>query len=311
MRAMLLVFLLVCASARADSLVRIGWLRGTNDVLLGKARGTIAAALAKLGASVEWDGPFVAAAPAVEAMNAGAIDVTVGSSTSAVASLAAGAPIVIFAYQRMSPKAEAILVKADGPIRSIADLTGHSVAVNRGGTGEYLLLRALQTNGIDPARVRRVYLGPADAGPAFASGAVDAMAAWDPFLTIALSTYGARVLADGARIGSDNAVVTIARRDFAQEHAPLLRAVYGAILSDNEWAVANKTAAGAVWAQALGLPDTMASALGANNAVPTGPASPAQADQIARIADWYAREGIIPAVPAMDGSTLDLGQPHR
>ena len=161
MRAILLTLLLLLSSAaRAEDLVRIGWLRGTNDITLGKARGTLEAALAKQGARVEWDGPFPAAAPAVEAMNAGAIDITVGSSTSSVASLAAKAPIVIFAYQRMSPDGEAILVKAGSPIHSIADLAGHSVAVNRGGTGEYLLMRALEKNGVDPARVKRVYLGP-------------------------------------------------------------------------------------------------------------------------------------------------------
>lgn len=43
----------------------------------------------------------------MEALNAGTIDVTVGSSTSAIASLAGGAPAVIFAHQRMGPEPEA------------------------------------------------------------------------------------------------------------------------------------------------------------------------------------------------------------
>ncbi len=308
MRPLVLALLLLATAlpAHAGTLVRIGWLRGTNDITLGKARGTLERALAAQGASVEWDGPFLASAPAVEALNADAIDITIGSSTSAVASLAAGAPLVLFAYQKLAPAAEALVVKDGSTIRTIADLAGRSVAVNRGGTGEYLLLRALETHGVDPASVRRVYLGPADAGPAFSSGAVDALAAWDPFLTIALSQYGAHLLADGGAIGSDNAVVMIASRRFVAGQPALLRAVFAAIQADNAWAVANPDAAGLVWAHELRVPDALAAALGADNAVPIIAVGPAQAQQFDRIAAWYAAEHIIPAKPDMAGATVDL-----
>ena len=295
-------------SAQAQDLVRIGWLRGTNDLTLSKARGTLDQAMAAHGASVEWDGPFPAAAPAVEALNAGAIDITLGSSTSSVASLAANAPIVIFAYQRMGPDAEALVVKNASPIHGIADLPGHSVAVNRGGTGEYLLMRALEVHGIDPATVRRVYLGPADAGPAFASGAVDAWVAWDPFLTIALETYGARVVANGPAMGSENAIVLLASRDFTARHRALLQVAFDTLLADNAWSVANKQEAGAIWARELKAPATMAATFGANDAVPTIAVGPAQTQQIDHVADWYAQAGIIAAKPDMRGSTVDLSR---
>ncbi len=309
MRAILLtLLLLVTTQAHARDLVRIGWLRGTNDITLSKARGTLDKALAAQGADVEWDGPFSASAPAVEALNANAIDITVGSSTSSVTSLSAKAPIVVFAYQRMGPDGEAILVKQDSPIHSIADLAGHSVAVNRGGTGEYLLLTALQRHGVDPATVKRVYLNPPDASSAFASDAVDAMTAWDPFLSVALASSGSRVLANGSEIGSENAIVMIARRGFASEYPALLRAVYEALLADNAWEVANKDAAGRVWAKELHLPESLAPQLGQRDAVPTVAAGPRQAQQIDHIADWYVAAGIIPAKPDMAGSTIDLAR---
>ncbi len=296
------------APAHAEEVVRIGWLRGTNDLTLSKARGTLEKALAARDARIEWDGPFPAAAPAVEALNAGAIDITLGSSTSSVASLSARAPIVIFAYQRMGPDAEALVVPGNSPIRSIADLPGHSVAVNRGGTGEYLLMRALQTHGIDPATVRRVYLGPADAAPAFASGAVDAWIAWDPFLTTARDSYGARVVANGPAMGSENAIVMLASRDFTARHRALLQAVYDTLLTDNAWAVAHPLEAGMIWARELKVPAAMAAAFGANDAVPTIAVGPAQTLQIDHVADWYAQAGIIPAKPDMQGSTIDLSR---
>lgn len=301
------VFAVAAGAVRAET-VRIGWLRGTNDVTLGKARGTIEQALAARGVTVSWAGPFPASAPAAEALNGGAIDVTIGSSTSAITSLAAGAPMVIFAYQRMGPQAESILVKAESPIRSVKELVGKSVAVNRGGTGEYLLVKALETAGVDPASVKRVYLGPADAGPSFAQGHVDAWATWDPFLTIAVNAYGARVLADGPTIGSENAIVLMAHRDFAREKRALLKAVFDAVAADNAWSVANREAAGAIWAQELKVPAGYGPALGTNNAVPTIAVGAPQVAEIGRVADWYVASGIVPKRPDVAGAVIDLSR---
>ena len=194
LRALTLVAVLLClpAMVRAET-VRIGWLRAPNDLTLARAHGSLEKALAEQGVTVAWSGPFAAAAPAMEAMNAGAIDITAGSSTSSITALAGGVPMVVFAYQAMSPASEAILVPRNSPIRTLKDLEGHTVAVNRGGTGEYLLMRALDRNGVDPSRVRRVYLSPSDSGPSFLAGRVDAWATWDPFVAIAIAKYGGRV----------------------------------------------------------------------------------------------------------------------
>jgi sulfonate transport system substrate-binding protein len=291
--ALVVAVVVVAAQARAgDIVVRIGWLRAANDLTLAKEHGSLERALAPLGARVEWDGPFAAAAPAIEAMAGDAVDITAAGSTAAVAALSARAPVVLFAYQRMAPAAEAILVAADGPIRSVADLVGRSVAVNRGGTGEYLLSRALATHGIEAGRVRPVYLGPADAGPAFAAGAVDALAAWDPFLAVAQGIYHARVLADGGDIGSRNAVVMLVRKGFAEEHRDLLRAVYEALMAENRWAVGHPQEAGVVWARALGVPESLAPAFARADAVPAGPVGPAQVAEIESVGAWYAAAGI-------------------
>src|SRR5436190_268795 len=80
-----LAMILAPNAQAADSVVRIGWLRGPNDLTLAKARGTLEAALLQKGARVEWAGPFPAAAPAFEALNASSIDITAGSSTSSIA----------------------------------------------------------------------------------------------------------------------------------------------------------------------------------------------------------------------------------
>jgi len=293
--------------ASANDVLRIGWLRAPNDITLAKAHGSLEKALQPMGVDVSWVGPFSAAAPALEALNAGTIDITAGSSTSSITGLAAKIPFVIFAYQTMAPGAEAILVKPDSPIKSIADLSGKSVAVNRGGTGEYLLMRALATHHIDAASVRRVYLSPPDSAAAFSTGHVDAWATWDPFVSIAMQSYGARVLADGIEIGSENPVVLIASTDLATKKPAVLQAVFNTLQTENAWAVAHPAEAGGVWADAMGMRgDTFAIPLGRNNAVPTTGVTPADATRIGDIADWYVSEKIVPRKPDIAAGVVEL-----
>jgi sulfonate transport system substrate-binding protein len=296
----------LAARAQAPIVVRIGWLRGPNDITLGRARGTIEKALAAHGATVQWAGPFAAAAPALEALNVGAIDVTAGSSTASITGLAASVPLVVFAYQKISAAAEGILVKQDAPMKTLADLKGHTVAVNRGGTGEYLLMRGLTHNGIDPATVKRIYLGPSDAGAAFDRGHVDAWATWDPFISIAVQNYGARVLADGAQIGSDNAVTLMASRIFATEHRDLLQVLLNTARADNVWSMQHKSEAGGIWAKAMGIPIALGDAIGAANAVPVTAVTPADLKQMEGIATWYSESGIIPVRPDVSRSVAML-----
>ncbi|MBD8653069.1 aliphatic sulfonate ABC transporter substrate-binding protein [Rhizobium sp. CFBP 13726] len=290
----------------ADPVVRIGWLRGPNDITLAKSRGTLEKALSEKGIKVEWAGPFPAAAPAFEALNAGSIDITAGSSTSAIAALSAKIPLVIFAYQKMAPGSEGIVATKGSGIAAIKDLAGKKVAVNRGGTGEYLLMRGLETNGIDQTSVERVYLSPSDSGPSFSQGHVDAWATWDPFLTIAEKAYDGTVIADGAAIRSDNAVVLVASREFAKDKADQLQLVFDVIKAENAWAVANKPEAGAIWAKEMIVPAELGAKIGENNAVPTTAVSQSAVKQINAVAEWYAKSGIIPAVPDIADGVVEL-----
>jgi sulfonate transport system substrate-binding protein len=301
----ILVLFAIPAMAAAETL-RIGWLRAPNDLTLARAHGSLERALEPQGVTVAWSGPFAAAAPAMEAMNAGAIDITAGSSTSSITALAAGVPMVVFAYQRMSPASEAILVPRNSPIETLEDLEGHTVAVNRGGTGEYLLMRALDRNGIDPAKVRRVYLSPSDSGPSFLAGRVDAWATWDPFVAIGTATYGGRVLADGAEIHSENAVVLIASAAFAHRHAALLQTIFDVLKVENAWSLTHKAEAGVIWAKEMNIPASFAPALGANDAVLTTAVTAADEAQMSDIADWYIAERIVPRKPDIAAGVVRL-----
>ncbi|WP_338564428.1 ABC transporter substrate-binding protein [Erwinia sp. E_sp_W01_6] len=217
--------LLLCISAAqaAENItLRIGFLRGPTDLALAKEKGTLEKTLAAHNIKVEWAGPFSAAAPAYEALNAGAIDLTTGSSTAFVTAIAAGLPLRFFAYQAMPENGEGIVVRNESHILSLKDLRGKKVAVNKGGTGEYLLSRALSSAGIPEDAVQKVYLGPSDTGTAFVGGHIDAWAIWDPFLSLAKQSYDARLLVNGKEIESENAAGYFVSDDFARAHPEVL-----------------------------------------------------------------------------------------
>jgi sulfonate transport system substrate-binding protein len=305
-----LALILTFHAARADPplSLRIAYLKSTTDLTLAKAHGSLERALATQNVTVEWAGPFPASAPAVEALNAGAADLTGGSSTSFITSRAGGVKLVMFAYQPQSAANEGIIVLANSPLRSLSDLAGHSVAVNRGGTGEYLLVRALTRAGIPLDRVRRDYLSPPDASAAFNGGHVDAWAIWDPYVSVTLLNGHARFLADGAQVGSENAIAFFARQEFLAAHRPVIAAVFAVLQAENTWSRAHKLEAGDIWARELGMPAEVAPRLGEFDTNVIGTVGTAEAEHIGHIADWYVENGIVPVRPDIASFVTDISK---
>ncbi len=79
-------------------------------------------------------------------------------------------------------------------VRSVADLKGKKVGVTKGSSAQNLLVAALERAGVPFADITPVYLSPADAAAAFASGKIDAWSIWDPFFAIAELRHAPRVL---------------------------------------------------------------------------------------------------------------------
>ncbi|WP_424134456.1 ABC transporter substrate-binding protein [Roseomonas chloroacetimidivorans] len=145
---------------------------------------------------IEWS-EFPAAAPLLEALSADALDVGTMGDLAFLSVFASGAPLRAYAATRADPKSQAILVRGDSAFRSLADLRGKRVAGNRGGWGQFLVRAALKRAGLEAGAVEHVFLGPAEAALAFRSGSVDAWAIWEPYVSIEVERFGARVLLDG------------------------------------------------------------------------------------------------------------------
>ncbi|WP_265546196.1 ABC transporter substrate-binding protein [Roseomonas mucosa] len=178
-------------AAKAAPVLRVGNQKGGLRSLLETS-----GALEGVPYGLEWS-EFPAAAPLLEALSADALDVGSMGDLAFFSAFASGAPLQAYAATRADPRSQAILVRGDAPFRGLADLRGKRVAGNRGGWGQFLVRAALQRAGLPSDAVEHVFLGPAEAALAFRSGSVDAWAIWEPYVSIEVAQFGARVLEDG------------------------------------------------------------------------------------------------------------------
>jgi sulfonate transport system substrate-binding protein len=145
--------------------------------------------------SIDWS-EFPAAQPLLEALNADAVDIGSMGDLNFFSVYANGALIKAVGATRSNGASQSIVVRGDSAIRTVADLRGLRVAAARGGWTHYSLLRILEQAGVKPSEVTFVWLLPSDAAIAFRSGAIDAWSVWEPFTSLEVIQFGARVLAD-------------------------------------------------------------------------------------------------------------------
>jgi sulfonate transport system substrate-binding protein len=225
------------AAGRTTDLVRLTWgLSGLN--LIAKERGEFEKVLAKDGIKVEWLGPFPNHAPTLQAVTGGSADFSFGGSTTpALAAIIAGSPLVFTEFVVYEPRTTAIIAKDDSGINKVEDLVGKSVAVNRSGLGEFLLVAALEKHGVDRSAVKFVYLNPPDAAPALASGKVDAWSMWSPGVDIARLEYKAHdIFLEGRDLEFQIDYTSyLTTRKFATDNPALVRAVNDAFRAEGKW----------------------------------------------------------------------------
>jgi sulfonate transport system substrate-binding protein len=206
------VGLAMAASAMAADTVtlRVGDQKGGNRSLL-----EIAGLAKDLPYKIEWS-EFPAAAPILEALNAGALDVGYTGDLSFLTVYATGAPIKAIGGTRSDARTQAILVRQDSPIKAAADLKGKRLAGTRGGWGQFLIDATLEKAGYKVDDATFAPLGPVDAKIALVAGSIDGWAVWEPYVSYATLKDKARIVADGEGltptitfiVASDSAIAT-------------------------------------------------------------------------------------------------------
>jgi sulfonate transport system substrate-binding protein len=239
-----------CAPPRASGAVLNVASQKGNTRAVVEASGALKGA----GYAVSWS-EFGAAAPLLEALGAGAVDVGGVGDAPFVFAYAAGSKIkAITALQAAASGAStAVIVPNASPIRTIEDLKGRRVATGKGSVGQYLLLRLLERAELPFDAVQTVFLSPGDGKAALQRGAVDAWSTWAPYIGLATLHDANRVLADGRGLftgysfmaATDTAIA--AKRGLLQDFVTRLTAAY-------RWAAANPALYAAALAHDTGLP---------------------------------------------------------
>jgi sulfonate transport system substrate-binding protein len=278
-------------SGGGAKVVRIGYQKyGTVNIL--KAKGTLEKRLAQEGVKVEWT-EFPGGPQLLEALNVGSIDIGHTGEAPPIFAQAAGAPLVYLAHEPASPHGEAILVPKGSSIRSVADLKGKKVALNKGSNVHYLLVKLLEQAGISYSDIETVFLPPADARVAFERGNVDAWVIWDPYFAAAQTADHAVVLADGQGVASNHEFY-LASRNFAEKNPKVIDTLLDELNKVDEWSKSNQTDVAKLLSAELGIDVPSLELSSGRRGYGVQPIDDSVIAEQQRIADAFLKLGLIP-----------------
>ncbi len=230
--------------------IRIGYQK-TGILVIAKQQGSIEKRLVERGVNVSWvqfpSGPVL-----LEALNAGSVDFGYTGDAPPIFAQAAGAELVYVAALPPDGAGEALIVRPDTPIKTVADLKGKRIGVVKGSSAHNFLVVALEKGGVKYNEIAPVFLAPADAAAAFANGSIDAWAIWDPFLAIAEQREKARTLVSADKVLEVSGYL-LASRTFASKYPKILAEVIDGVREAADWASANRDKVAAAFSETTGV----------------------------------------------------------
>jgi sulfonate transport system substrate-binding protein len=243
------LFAAAITHASAQATLRVGDQKGN-------ARSVMEAAgvLGDVPYTIEWK-EFPAAAPLLEALSAGAIEVGLVGDAPFTFAAAARVPVKAIAAIRQSRAGLAVLVPKTSEIKTFADLKGKKIGTGRGSVGHQLLLAALEKHGLTANDVQLVFLLPSDAKVAYSSGSIDAWSTWEPYVSQEEVLFGARRVITGEGLTPGHSFV-VARPEPIASKRPQLDDFIRRLTLARAWAQspANVDSYANTWSKLMGIP---------------------------------------------------------
>jgi len=153
----------------------------------------------------------------------------------AIALKAQGVPIkVVYLGHRYG---SAVVVRKDGPVKTVADLRGRTVAIPSRFSDERLILfRAMKVWHIDPGEVKMLEMAPPDVSGALAAGAIDAFSMGEPFPSQAeMAGYG-RILFQAREYWPDYmSCILVVRQDLIDTRPDVVQVLVDGIARSGLW----------------------------------------------------------------------------
>jgi sulfonate transport system substrate-binding protein len=276
---------------KAPELLRIGYQKSAANLVILKQQGALERRFPHT--KVSWI-EFPAGPQLLEALSVGALEFGLTGDAPPVFAQAAGKDLVYVGNEPAKPDSSGILVLRDSPLRTLADLKGRKVALQKGSSAHYLLVRAIEKAGLQWSDIQPIYLTPADARAAFERKSVDAWAIWDPFFAATELAIQPRILATGRGLSSNNSFY-LASRAFATQHAAAIAALFGELTRADQFIQENRPAAIKLIADFSGLDAGVVSLfLQRRPRSPVGALTTATTQDQQRVADAFFKLGLIP-----------------
>jgi len=172
----------------------------------------------------------------VDAILAGRLDCFVGASAVPVLAAQLNSPgkLKVFAVSRITADKpfDALLVRRDSSIKTLADLPSAKIAVFPGSTAKNLLSKFLADKDVDVSSLTFVPMAPADHLDALLKGAVDVIYAYEPTIAVALSSQPVRKLHGSvyAQMLSPNPIsLSVISTEFLKKHPETARSLIRAL----------------------------------------------------------------------------------
>ena len=281
----------VALPARADAAeLRIGYQKSSVNLMVVRERKLLEARLP--GTRLKWV-EFPAGPQILEALAVDSLDFGFTGDTPPVFAQAAGKDIWYAGLEPPKPTSSAILVPADSPIRTLADLKGKRVGFQKGSSAHFLVVRGVEKGGLQWSDITPLYLTPSDGRAAFERGALDAWGIWDPYYAAAEIDGRARVLSTGVGLTSNNSYY-LASRALTRD-ARTLKALFDSLSEADAWVKGNRTETAHFLSVASGLPlSTTIRFIERRTAGPITRLKDADIADQQRVADTFTRLGLIP-----------------
>lgn len=277
--------------ARANTApLRIGFQKGSINLTIARSLKLVEQRLP--GTPVQWV-EFPAGPQLLEALAVGSVDFGAVGDSPPVFAQAAGKDIVYVAAEPPKPDTSALLVREGSPLKTLAELKGKRIAVQKGSSAHFLLVQAVRKAGLNWADIQPVYLAPADARAAFERGAVDAWSIWDPYYAAAEIDGRARPLVTSRGLTSNNSFYLASRGLVQQE--PVLRQLFAALTEADAHVARHRAETAKQYAEFSGLGlATVLRFLDRRPSSPVGPLSVALVAEQQKVADAFHELGLIP-----------------
>ncbi|WP_380178576.1 sulfonate ABC transporter substrate-binding protein [Kalamiella sp. sgz302252] len=283
--------------------VNIGYQKANIFALL-KYRGTLDSEFKKQGIAVRWV-EFPAGPQMLEGLNVGSIDLAATGDAPPAFAQAARADLVYLGHSPANPKTEAIVVPQDSAIKTVADLKGKRVALNKGSDVNYLLIAALEKAGLSYKDITPVYLPPADARAAFQRGAVDAWVIWDPYLAEVETNAKARQVQNAEGL-VPHYTFYLASRKFAEAHPQTAEKVLTELGTLSDWANKNPEETAKILSTSTGLPQPIWQRAIARMPFGAERMTPEVFKQQQALADKFTQIGLLPVKVEVNSATWSL-----